>query len=131
MSSCCKDMRPRPFFTRNTDQFRRNACSTHALVPGRALQRRREQKGGVMRILATTAAALGVAGVIAVGTPAPVQAQGVYLEGPGVSFGIGDPYRYRHHRSYDRSYAYYGGPRYYGRDWSYDRRYYRHYRDWD
>ena len=84
-----------------------------------------------MRILAMTVAALGVAGTIAAGTPAPAQAQGVYLEGPGVSFGIGEPYRYRHHRYYDRPYAYYGGPRYYGRDWSYDRRYYRRYHDWD
>ena len=84
-----------------------------------------------MRILVTTAAALGVAGAIAVGTPAPTQAQGVYLEGPGVSFGIGEPYRYRNHRYYDGPYAYYRGPRHYGRDWSYDRRYYRRYRDWD
>jgi len=84
-----------------------------------------------MRILATTAAALGVAGAIAVGTPAPAQAQGVYFEGPGVSFGIGEPYRYRHYRHYDGPYAYYGGPRYYDRHWSYDRRYYRRYRDWD
>jgi len=85
-----------------------------------------------MRTLAMTAAALGVAGTIGVATPVPAQAQGVYLEGPGVSFGIGAPYRYRHHRYYDGPYAYYGGPRhYYGRHWSYDRGYYRRYGDWD
>src|SRR5262245_53258091 len=104
----------------------------HACVGFRVgIARRREQKGGFMRIFAMTAAALGVAGAIAVGTPAPAQAQGVYLEGPGVSFGIGEPYRYRHYRYDDRPYAYYRGPRYYDRNWSYDRRHYRRYRDWD
>jgi len=87
-----------------------------------------------MRMLATTAAALGIAGAVAVGTPSPSLAQGFYVEGPGVSFGIGNPWhhRYRYHRYYDGPYAYYGGPRYrhYDRHWSYDRRYYRPYRDW-
>jgi hypothetical protein len=82
-----------------------------------------------MRILAMTAAALGVAGAMVVGAPAPSQAGGAYVEGPGFSFGIGEPYRYRHRRDYDGPYAYYRGPR--DRDWSYERRHYRRYRDWD
>ena len=87
-----------------------------------------------MRMLATTAAALGIAGAVAVGAPSPTLAQGFYVEGPGVSFGIGHPgYRYRYHR-YNRyydggPYAYYGRRHYYY-DPPYERRYYRRYRDW-
>ena len=60
-----------------------------------------------MRTFAKTAVALGFIGATAIGTPAAVQAQGVY-------FGYGyhpQPYYhgYYHHRQYPRYYGYYGG----------------------
>jgi hypothetical protein len=86
-----------------------------------------------MRMLTTTAAALGIVGAVTVGTPSAGIAQGFYVEGPGVSFGVGNPrYRYhRYHRYYGGPYAY-SGRYHYGRPW-YERRYYRnyrHYRHW-
>src|SRR5215475_6741848 len=63
------------FFHAEPSRFRRNACAMHAFDSEWGITRRREQKGGFMRMLAMTAAALGVAGTIAAGTPAPAQAQ--------------------------------------------------------
>jgi hypothetical protein len=55
-----------------------------------------------MRTLARTAVALGFIGAIAIGTTAPVMAQGIYFNAPGIHIGVGHPY---HHRYYN----YYGG----------------------
>jgi len=79
------------------------------------------------RIVTRTIAALGVAGAIALGLSAPASAQGIYLNGPGVSVGIGNPgwyghRHYRHYGYYDRGY-YDRGP-YWGH-----RRAYRYYED--
>jgi hypothetical protein len=63
--------------------------------------------------------ALAFVGAMVVGTPQPSQAQGVYVEGPGVEFGIGPRY-HRYHR--------YDGPYYYRHRWDAPR--YRHYHDW-
>ena len=53
----------------------------------------------------TMLAALGFVGTMAVASPAPTMAQGVYLQGPGVGVEIGRPgYHERYYR--DRSYAY-------------------------
>jgi hypothetical protein len=77
-----------------------------------------------MRMLTTTVAALGIVGAVTVGTPSASVAQGFYVQGPGVSFGVGSRY-HRYHR-YHRYYR--GGPyAYYGRPY-YERRHYRHYR---
>jgi hypothetical protein len=77
--------------------------------------------------------ALGFVGAMALGMSSPSQAQGFYVEGPGVTFGIGQPWPHdRDYRLYDRS-GYYDSPGYYYR---YDRAYsrdrsYRRNRDWD
>ncbi len=69
-----------------------------------------------MRAIAKTLVALGFVGTTVVGASSPTLAQGVYIQAPGVEFGIGRPaYRERYHRYYD-----------YDRD--YDRSYYRSYR---
>jgi hypothetical protein len=81
-----------------------------------------------MRMMTRTMIALGFAGAMSLGVPAQSSAQGIYFEGPGVEFGIGNPYRYRSYRYYDAPYAY----NYYGRPGWYDRRHYRSHRwDWD
>jgi hypothetical protein len=60
--------------------------------------------------------ALAFVGTMAVGTATPSMAQGVYLDGPGIEFGVGPRYH--------RDYYYDHGPRYH--------RYWRHgYSDWD
>jgi len=56
-----------------------------------------------MRTLARTAVALGFIGAMAIGTTAPVMAQGFYLNAPGIHIGVGHPYYHRHY------YDYYGG----------------------
>jgi hypothetical protein len=56
-----------------------------------------------MRTLAMATVALSFVGAAAIGTTAPVQAQGVYFDAPGVHVGVGDRY---YHRRY---YNYYGG----------------------
>jgi len=86
-----------------------------------------------MHVMAKTMMALGLVSGLAVATPVATQAQGVYIQGPGVEFGIGRPYRdrdYYGYYNYDR--PYYGDryeyrDRYYGRDWDGPR--YRTY-DW-
>jgi hypothetical protein len=89
-----------------------------------------------MRMLTTTIAALGVAGALSVATSTPSSAQGFYVQGPGVSFGVGTPgyqryyrnhryQRYNRYRSYDSPYAYSYGQPYYQ-----ERGYYRGYRNW-
>jgi len=55
-----------------------------------------------MRLIMKTALALSFVGAMALGTTAPVKAQGFYLNAPGVHIGVGVPYRH-----------YYAGPRYY------------------
>jgi len=69
-----------------------------------------------------TLAALAFVGAMVAGTPQPSQAQGVYLQGPGIEFGIGPRYHhyYRHHRYYDGRY----------RTYRWDEPRYRYYRDW-
>jgi hypothetical protein len=57
----------------------------------------------IMRILTKTAVALSFIGASAMGTAAAVQAQGFYLDAPGVHVGVGEPYYHRHY------YNYYGG----------------------
>ena len=62
-----------------------------------------------------TLAALAFVSAMAVGTAAPSMAQGVYIEGPGIEFGVGPRW---HHRHYYRPY--------------YHHYYWRHgYRHWD
>jgi len=56
-----------------------------------------------MRALAKMAVALSFIGVTAISTTAAVQAQGFYLDAPGIHIGVGDRF---HHRPY---YNYYGG----------------------
>jgi hypothetical protein len=56
-----------------------------------------------MRTLASTVLALGFVGATTMGTTAPLMAQGIYLNAPGVHIGVGRPY---HHGRY---YDYYGG----------------------
>jgi hypothetical protein len=90
-----------------------------------------------MRIITTSIAALGLAGVMITGTPSATLAQGVYFEGPGVEVGIGRPYYGdRYHRSYnnyDRPYAYSERSYTYTRPYVEERRSYRQRRDrdWD
>jgi hypothetical protein len=59
----------------------------------------RKVKGGTMRTLARTAAALGFAGAMAIGTTVPVMAAGIYINGHGVHVHLG------HHRHYYDRYA--------------------------
>ena len=81
-----------------------------------------------MQTLAKTMIAVGFIGAAAAIAPAPASAQGVYVDGPGITFGVGrpyyghryyrdyydGPYAWRHHR-YDRRYSYRWGDRW--RDW--------------
>jgi len=71
-----------------------------------------------MRMLVPkTLAALALVSAMAIGTAAPSMAQGVYVEGPGVEFGVGPRWHHRHHfYDYDRPYHH---------DWRH------HYRHWD
>jgi hypothetical protein len=57
----------------------------------------------IMRTLAKMTLALSFIGAMAIGSTAQVQAQGFYLDAPGVHIGVGDPYYYR------RYYNSYGG----------------------
>jgi hypothetical protein len=83
-----------------------------------------------MRTIASTLVALGFAGAIAGATAMPASAQGVYVEGPGVEFGVGRPY-YRDHNYYRHYHDYgYAGPRVYSGRTYYGPRYRRHW-DWD
>ena len=56
-----------------------------------------------MRTLAKATLGLSFIGAMAIGPTVPVQAQGFYLDAPGVHIGVGDPYYHR------RSYNYSGG----------------------
>ncbi len=67
------------------------------------------------RNLPTILAALAFVGAAAVGTATPSFAQGVYIEGPGVEFGVGP--RWHHHYYYERPYHRYWRHYYYDRDW--------------
>jgi hypothetical protein len=54
-----------------------------------------------MRTLAIATVALSFIGAAAIGTTAPVWAQGVYVDVPGVHVGVGGrPYYHRHHHNY-------------------------------
>jgi hypothetical protein len=76
-----------------------------------------------MYTLAKAAFALGFVGVMAVGTAAPIMAQGIYLDGRGLNVQLGQPDRdyrhdgrYRDSRYYDYSPGYSEGngcPRHY------------------
>jgi hypothetical protein len=82
-----------------------------------------------MLTMTKTIAALGFIGAAAVGTSSPSAAQGVYFQGPGIEFGVGNPWYGPRYRHYD-----YSGPSYYYYDRPYrsERRYYRSHRwDWD
>jgi len=60
-----------------------------------------------MYTLAKTALALGFVGAMAIGLSAPVQAQGIYLNGRGLGVQLGQPdrdYRYEGRRDRDRRY---------------------------
>src|SRR5262249_48937567 len=54
------------------------------------------ERTAIMRMITTSLAALGFVGAMAVATPSPTLAQGIYFGGPGVEFGIGP----RYHRYY-------------------------------
>ena len=56
-----------------------------------------------MQTLLKAALALSFIGAAALGTTAAVQAQGVYVDVPGVHVGVGDRY-HRRYRDYDRDY---------------------------
>lgn len=63
-----------------------------------------------MRNLAKIALAFTFAGAMALGTTAPVKAQGFYFNAPGIHIGVGDPwYHHRHYWSGPRYYDYYPG----------------------
>ena len=65
-----------------------------------------------MRTLAKITLALTFAGAMALGTTAPVKAQGFYFNAPGIHIGVGGPW---HHRYWDhRYYDYYPAPAYGG-----------------
>jgi hypothetical protein len=53
-----------------------------------------------MRTLAIATVALSFVGAAAIGTTAPVQAQGVYFDAPGVHVGVGDRYYHRRYHNY-------------------------------
>jgi hypothetical protein len=53
-----------------------------------------------MHLLTKSMLALGFVGAIAITAPTGSVAEGVYIEGPGVSFGVGRPYRERHYHHY-------------------------------
>jgi hypothetical protein len=59
-----------------------------------------------MRTTAIVALAVGFVGAIAIGTTAPVKAQGVYLNAPGVhvGVGVGDPGYQRQYQQQPRYY---------------------------
>lgn len=85
-----------------------------------------------MQLITKSIAALGIVGAVAMTVPAPAQAQGVYIEGPGFGVGVGRPvYRDYRYRDYYGPYVYtYERPyRHYRSEWS-DRRGRRD-RDWD
>jgi hypothetical protein len=63
-----------------------------------------------MRTLVKSTLGLSFIGAVAIGPTVPVQAQGFYLDAPGVHIGVGDPY---YHRRY---YNYSGGWRAHGMD---------------
>ena len=76
-----------------------------------------------MRTIIAATVALGCIGAMALATPSTASAQGFYLNGPGVSFGLGTPwFRHRYHDSY--AYGYYDRPY-----WRYRHRY--RWRHWD
>ena len=69
------------------------------------------------RTLPKILGALAFVSAMAIGTASPSVAQGVYLDGPGFSVGVGHPW-YRHHNyyyGYERPYHRYWRHRYY--DW--------------
>jgi hypothetical protein len=82
------------------------------------------KKDIIMGILAKSLTGLGFVAAMALATPSPTFAQGIYFEGPGVEFGIGRPYhRYYHYYNYDRPRVYvrpYWRDRYYRRGWDWD-----------
>ncbi|MGC2076921.1 MAG: hypothetical protein WA728_12985 [Xanthobacteraceae bacterium] len=53
-----------------------------------------------MRTLARTVVALGFVGAMAIATTAPVMAQGIYFNAPGVHIGVGHPYHRHYYDSY-------------------------------
>ncbi len=64
-----------------------------------------------MRTIAKAFLVLGFIGAMALGTTAPVNAQGIYLNGPGFSVGVGNPgyyHQYQGPRYYDYSPGYQG-----------------------
>ena len=66
------------------------------------------QEDNIMYTLAKTAVAIGFVGAMAIGTTAPVRAQGFHLNGPGLHVQIGQPERdYRPERRGDRDGRYY------------------------
>ncbi len=74
----------------------------------------------MMRSFAKCALALGFAGALgaaALGGPTPANAQGFYLDAPGVHVGVGHPW-HRHYYARPYGYGYYdyyrGGNCYYG-----------------
>jgi hypothetical protein len=58
------------------------------------------RKDVIMHLLTKSMLALGFVGAIGMGAPTASVAQGVYIEGPGVSIGVGPPYRERHYYRY-------------------------------
>ena len=78
-----------------------------------------KDKERIMRTMTQALLALGFVGAMAIGTPVPTKAQGIYLPGVGVEIGTPDRrYDRRYYRDYDNSYAY-------------DRRYQQRYNNWN
>jgi hypothetical protein len=77
-----------------------------------------------MRLITKTAVALGFVGAMSLGAASPAPAQGFYFSGPGVSIGVGGPWRHRYYRNYAYDPYWYGGPRVYARP------YWRHHHSW-
>jgi hypothetical protein len=59
-----------------------------------------EKEERVMRTLLKTTLGLSFIGAVAIGPTVPVQAQGFYLDAPGVHIGVGDPYYHRRYYNY-------------------------------
>src|SRR5579863_5040203 len=58
----------------------------------------------IMRTMTKAVLALGFVGAMAIGTTASVEAQGIYLNVPGVHIGVGGPGYRRHYRDAPRYY---------------------------
>ncbi len=63
-----------------------------------------------MKLTAMLGSAAAIAGALALGSTAPANAQGFYLNAPGIHVGVGHPSHHYYGRPYEhRYYDHYGG----------------------